>query len=117
MSSKFNAIIIDEKDNVATTLSPIAKGEKVKIRVGCEIVKIEAKDDIPFGHKIAIRDIPLGGDIIKYGWPIGVATRDISVGGHVHVHNVLSKRGCPRSLKTTSFHELTSKASGFFSLF
>jgi altronate dehydratase small subunit len=44
--------------------------------------------DTPFGHKIAIKNIEGGGDIIKYGVKIGVATTDILKGEHVHIHNV-----------------------------
>ncbi len=47
------------------------------------------------GHKIALTDINKGENIIKYGYPIGKATRDIRTGEHVHTHNVetnLSKR-------------------------
>lgn len=40
------------------------------------------------GHKYAVRDITKGERIIKYGFPIGVATKDISEGGHVHSHNM-----------------------------
>lgn len=39
------------------------------------------------GHKIAIQDIPSGADIVKYGYPIGHATRDIAEGEQVHTHN------------------------------
>lgn len=40
------------------------------------------------GHKYAVRDIASGEKIIKYGFPIGIATEDISEGGHVHSHNM-----------------------------
>jgi altronate hydrolase len=41
-----------------------------------------------FGHKFALRDIPKGGAVIKYGHPIGFAAADIPQGGHVHTHNL-----------------------------
>lgn len=44
--------------------------------------------DIPFGHKIALSDIRTGEKIIKYGYPIGYATKDIKTGEHVHSHNL-----------------------------
>jgi altronate dehydratase small subunit len=44
--------------------------------------------DIPFGHKFAIKDIEKGGDIIKYGDKIGIANTEIKKGDHVHIHNV-----------------------------
>ena len=40
------------------------------------------------GHKYAVCDIKKGGEIIKYGYPIGTATEDISAGSHVHSHNL-----------------------------
>ncbi|KYH41673.1 MAG: flagellar protein FlgA [Candidatus Bathyarchaeota archaeon B26-2] len=54
--------------------------------------KIELREDIPYGHKVAIRDIERGSKIIKYGEVIGVATEDIAVGSHVHIHNIKSLR-------------------------
>lgn len=78
------AIVINPKDNVANALSKIVKGEKVKI--GSR--EVEVKQDIPFGHKFAIKRIKKGEKIIKYGEAIGRATKDIDAGEHVHVHNV-----------------------------
>ncbi len=45
---------------------------------------------VPLGHKVAARDIAAGEKIVKYGAPIGSATRDIASGEHVHTHNVKS---------------------------
>ena len=50
--------------------------------------KISILKDTPFGHKIAIKNIVKGGDIIKYGVKVGVATTKILKGEHVHIHNV-----------------------------
>ncbi len=46
------------------------------------------RDDIPAGHKFAVRPIPAGAAIIKYGQIIGFASSDIEPGCHVHTHNV-----------------------------
>ena len=46
---------------------------------------VEVRED---GHKYALRDIPRGADVVKYGMPIGHATQDIPRGAHVHVHNL-----------------------------
>ena len=54
-------------------------------------VKIELQDDIKAGHKVALRDIKKGEDIIKYGYPIGQAKEDISKGQWVHTHNTVTK--------------------------
>jgi len=42
------------------------------------------------GHKVACRAIAAGAKILKYGVPIGSATRDIAPGEHVHLHNMKS---------------------------
>ena len=51
---------------------------------------VEIRDD---GHKYALRAIRAGENVIKYGMPIGHATRDIAPGEHVHVHNVATNLG------------------------
>ena len=48
---------------------------------------VEVRED---GHKYALRDIPRGADVVKYGMPIGHATQDIPRGAHVHVHNLVT---------------------------
>ena len=62
------------------------------------VIMMHAKDNIAivmapsFAHKVAIKAIPKGGQIVKYGEPVGIATADIAPGEHVHVHNVISGR-------------------------
>ena len=50
--------------------------------------EITLKEDIPMGHKIALREIHRGEAVIKYGFPIGEATADIPAGSHIHTHNL-----------------------------
>jgi len=57
-----------------------------------ETIHVTALSDIPIGHKVALRDIANGDTVIKYGHDIGKAVADIEKGGHVHVHNVKTKR-------------------------
>ena len=45
---------------------------------------------VSMGHKLALRSVGKGDPILKYGSPIGSATSDISVGEHVHLHNIKS---------------------------
>lgn len=52
-----------------------------------------AGEDIPRGHKVALTDMRSGAYVIKCGEAIGVATRDIRRGQHVHIHNLDSLRG------------------------
>ena len=57
-----------------------------------ETIAVEATEDIPLGHKLALKDIENGDTVVKYGHDIGRATADITKGGHAHVHNVKTKR-------------------------
>src|SRR5262249_31138611 len=50
--------------------------------------ELTARELIGRGHKVAIRPIPAGTEVKKYGQVIGVATQDIPAGGHVHLHNL-----------------------------
>lgn len=87
---QINAIKLTEKDNVATVLKAVSKGEQVCWDLSQ--AGLAALSDIPFGHKIAVCKISSGDDIVKYGEIIGTATADISLGEHVHVFNIDSKR-------------------------
>jgi altronate dehydratase small subunit len=89
------ALQANERDNVATVFEEgVTAGTQVVVAdaAGNRTVHTVA-DDIPFGHKFALRDIAQGELIIKYGEEIGVASRDIAQGTYVHVHNLDSMRG------------------------
>ncbi len=86
------AIIMNEKDNVATLLTDVDKNELVQVRTGEKSVEVQVQGKIQFGHKFAMKKISKGQDVIKYGEAIGQATQDIGEGQHVHVHNVESLR-------------------------
>jgi arabinonate dehydratase len=75
---------LDERDNVAVALAALKPGE--------EILGVRLADPIALGHKLALVAIPEGGEVIKYGEVIGIATAAIEPGHHVHVHNVRSAR-------------------------
>ena len=57
-----------------------------------ETISIRISENVPLGHKLALKDISLGETIFKYGQDIGKAIRAISKGRHVHVQNVKTKR-------------------------
>lgn len=82
-------IKIHSRDNVVIALRNFNQGEIIEV----EGKSIELLNAIERGHKIAIVDISEGGDIIKYGYPIGKATSDIKTGEHVHVQNIRTKLG------------------------
>jgi altronate dehydratase small subunit len=74
------AIALSEKDNVAVVLEEVLKGEDVEVVIGGKRIALKATNDIPFGHKIALREIRKGEKVIKYGEPIGEAIADIKAG-------------------------------------
>jgi altronate dehydratase small subunit len=90
------ALVIDPRDHVAVALVDLRVGETCTLRVGDEVRMVEIKNEIPFGHKFALRKIERGDDVLKYGEVIGEATSGIEVGEWVHVHNLVSKRGSER---------------------
>ena len=71
-------------DTVAVALSPLKAGETVCWGDG----EVTLKEDLPMGHKAALRAIHKGEAVIKYGYPIGEATEEIAEGAHVHTHNL-----------------------------
>ncbi len=88
------AIQIDSKDNVATTTAGVDAGGVVEVigPDGMVILMARVSEQIPFGHKIAIETIKQGGNVVKYGEVIGVATQPIDAGAWVNTHNVGSAR-------------------------
>lgn len=77
---------IHELDTVGVAMQPVEKGAQVE----CGDVTCRALDEIMRGHKMALRDIPKGEAVIKYGNQIGVASQDIRRGNWVHTHNLMS---------------------------
>jgi (2R)-sulfolactate sulfo-lyase subunit alpha len=55
-------------------------------------VSVTALNDIPIGHKVALTDLNTGDTVIKYGQDIGRMVGDARKGGHVHTHNLKTKR-------------------------
>ena len=89
------ALKVDDLDNVATIFANgITDGTEVEVRDkkgNSEIITVHG--DVPYGHKIARRDIAPGEHIMKYGECIGAASHPISKGDYVHVHNLDALRG------------------------
>jgi len=84
----------DSVDDVAVVIHDVTSGDDIKVVTlqGEEFGTVKAVQDIPLGHKIALRDMAEGKEVIKYGRAIGRATQDIAQGAHVHTHNVVSIR-------------------------
>lgn len=95
MEERRLALKVDDKDNVATIFANgILDGTEVEIqdKKGC-LEPVKVIGDVPYGHKIAVRDIQAGEAIWKYGERIGAAVNDIQKGEYVHVHNMVAMRG------------------------
>ncbi|XDZ66626.1 UxaA family hydrolase [Alphaproteobacteria bacterium LSUCC0684] len=73
-------VVLNPSDNVATLLDE--KTEVNRLSDGMRIA-----DHVPFGHKVSLHPIAVGDAIVKYGVMIGMATKPIKKGEHVHVHN------------------------------
>ncbi|MHC4581017.1 MAG: UxaA family hydrolase [Planctomycetota bacterium] len=83
------AVILSDKDNVATALVDLPAGDYV-LGSGADEAAITVDQDIRAGFKVALSDIGKGDSIYKYGYLIGLATEDIAKGTCVHVHNLIS---------------------------
>lgn len=82
------AYVVRKEDLVATALDSLSPGA-VELRGGVTGLS-SVSENIPFGHKFALRDIVAGEKIIKYGVPIAIAAEDILQGAYVHTHNAKS---------------------------
>lgn len=88
----WDALVIHPDDDVAVALRDLTAGERVTVRRAGALIEVRAADAIPLGHKLALHALEAGAPVRKYGESIGVATRAIAPGAHVHVHNLASLR-------------------------
>ncbi len=87
-------LIHSGQDNVGVVVRDVKPGENL---TGETIdrsngLRLTARQDIPLGHKIALKDFKVGDTVIKYGEDIGKVVAAIRAGEHVHVHNLKTKR-------------------------
>ena len=88
-------IIHDEKDNVGVVVIETTKKDQdcnAWIMENDKSVKVPSFNEVPLGHKIALKDLKEGDTILKYGHDIGKVVKAIKKGEHVHVHNVKTKK-------------------------
>jgi len=87
-------LIHEKADTVGVATVDISTGESVKglFMDTQENIEIKALQDIPLGHKIALKDMKKGDTVIKYGHDIGKVMADIRKGEHTHIHNLKTKR-------------------------
>jgi altronate hydrolase len=81
------AIRIHPADNVAVALRALAAGEEIAV----DGARVEVRDDVPAGHKVALRALEPSEPVVKYGFPIGAATQPVEPGAWVHSHNLKTR--------------------------
>ena len=88
-------LVHDKKDTVGVVVVEDLKGGTKMLCVVTadnSSFELDARMDIPVGHKVALGDIKAGDTVWKYGQDIGQAKANIAKGEHVHVHNLKTKR-------------------------
>lgn len=88
-----SALRLHARDNVAVALASLSPGEDVAV----DSLNLTVREPIPMGHKIAIAPIAAGEDVVKYGYPIGRASRNILPGQWIHTHNLSTKLDAAQS--------------------
>ncbi len=88
MSVAAQAVKIHPADNVAVAVQALTAGAEVVIEGGGATHALPLREDIPAGHKVALRALARGEAVVKYGFPIGAATAPIPPGAWAHSHNL-----------------------------
>ncbi|WP_426110953.1 UxaA family hydrolase [Pseudomonas sp. DSP3-2-2] len=84
MSDTQSLLVLTPGDDVAVARGDIAAGQQLS----ADGIALIARQQIPSGHKIALRPVSAGQQVLKYGQTIGLATQGIESGDYVHVHNL-----------------------------
>ena len=92
---------IHPSDNVAVALRAVEPGVGF---AGVGFAGVRTLENIPAGHKLALRAISVGEPVVKYGHPIGVASAAIPAGAHVHSHNI--RGNLPEKLASLRFADV-----------
>jgi (2R)-sulfolactate sulfo-lyase subunit alpha len=88
-------LVHDHRDNVGVVVvENLAAGTALLCVVTEDNSELRAvnNQDVPIGHKVALRDLSIGDTVIKYGQDIGRVVAPIRKGDHVHTHNLKTKR-------------------------
>jgi altronate dehydratase small subunit len=93
MSAGEKIWVIHRDDNVGTVVGADARpGVDVPV-AGVVQGSLAVIEQVPYGHKVALRALAAGEPVVKYGVVVGSMSRAVPAGGHVHVHNAESLRG------------------------
>jgi (2R)-sulfolactate sulfo-lyase subunit alpha len=87
-------LVHDHADTVGVAVVDIAAGTDCVGRnlANNEALTAHSEENIPLGHKIALKDFAVGDTVTKYGFDIGHIVQAIKAGHHVHTHNLKTKR-------------------------
>ncbi len=88
-------LVHDHKDNVGVVVvEDLAAGTEMLCVVTADDsdFRLNVGEAVPIGHKVALRDLAPGDTVVKYGEDIGRVVAPIAKGGHVHTHNLKTKR-------------------------
>ena len=88
-------VVHDENDSVGVVVVEGVKAGQALTGLVLDqdrTITLTCTQDIPLGHKVALKDMNVGDTVIKYGVDIGKVVAPIKVGQHAHVHNIKTKR-------------------------
>ena len=96
---KKGILLHEADDDVGVAAMDLKAGEEVQAVTleGNPVIPIKLVDDVPLGHKVAMRDMPVKKHIREYGRAIGYAYVPIAAGAHVHLNNIKSLRWACKS--------------------
>jgi (2R)-sulfolactate sulfo-lyase subunit alpha len=91
---KPDILLHEPDDDVGVAVEDLKAGTEVGAVTleGKAVGSVKLVNDVPLGHKVAMRDIANGKDVIEYGCVIGMASQAAPRGSHVHTHNLKTKR-------------------------
>ena len=87
-------LVHDARDTVGVAIENVAANREAvaAFLTGARRISVKVLDDVPLGHKVALRDLDVGAEVLKYGLPIGHTTQRVRAGEYVHTHNLRSAR-------------------------
>ncbi len=87
-------LVHDAADTVGVATVDLQAGETARglYMDSQQAIEVKVLEDIPLGHKIALKDHKVGDSVIKYEHDIGKVVTDIPLAKHVHIHNLKTKR-------------------------
>ncbi len=91
---KHSILLHEHGDDVGVAVIDLKKGVTAGALTleGKPAGSVKLRDNVPLGHKVAMREVAKDAAVIKYGREIGKAVKPIAKGAHVHIHNLKTMR-------------------------